>query len=84
MSLELDPRCDLPIPQPLEKEFYQYHNEQPLNNNNSVSPSHTPAQQHGLKNYTKFFFSIALGVITVLAIVAAAVGGSIAVKRSHE
>ena len=87
MSLELDPRIDLPIPQQPEKEPYPHHNEEQMDNGTyPIGPytSHTSAQQHGPKTSTVFLLGAALAIMTVLAVVAAAVGGSIAARRRHE
>ena len=83
MSLELDRRTDLPILQSPGQEPYQ-----PQTNHNAHQSGHstlyTSPREHVPKKPTVFLLGTALAAMTVLAVVAAAVGGSIAMKRKHE
>ena len=86
MSIELA-RSDLPIPQQPEKESYHDQNEQTMDKNAfpvGHYTSHTSALQPTPNKSTSFLLSTVLAVMTVLVVVAAAVGGSIAVGRKHE
>ena len=89
MSLEVDHRDDnLPIPEEADKEachFSQIPNG-PLAYHalSSASPSAQDHTQHTNKRKLPWALMIALAIMTVLAIVAAAVGGSAAIRRQNE
>ena len=87
MSLEVDRRNDLPIPQQPQKEPYQYQDEKQsrgyayaVANNDSSTSTH----QRFSKRSTVFLLATALAIMTILAVIAAALGGSTAVKRRNE
>ena len=91
MSLELDQRSDLPIPQRSysisEKESYRYQGDEQADNTAYPTGDYTPhtsAQLHTFKRSTVVLLSTALAVIVILAVVAAAVGGSIAEERKNK
>ena len=94
MSIELDRRTDLPIPQPPKQPPYQHQEEKQTHYNAyqigpyTSDPSarlHAPkTTTHAPRKSTLFLLSAALAIMTVLAVVTAAIGGSIAVRRKHE
>lgn len=91
MSLELDQRSDLPIPQRSysisQKESYRYQGDEQADNTAYPTGDYTPhtsAQLHTFKRSTVVLLSTALAVIVILAVVAAAVGGSIAEERKNK
>lgn len=89
MSLEVDRRDDLPIPQDGHKGALANEAEKQVQD-----PMHstrddgfqkpTPEHQHRGERKTILFLSAALVFMSILAIIAAAVGGSIATKRAHK
>lgn len=86
MSLELDRRDDLPIPQHADKEPYTPQNEKENHNYLYSAGDHDASKSLAThpRQKTTTLLSIALAIMTILAIVAAAVGGAIAGKRGHE
>ena len=85
MSLEVDHRDNLPIPYQPQSEHYGSQNGKESYAYSAVDhapiPS-APTQQRNTK--TVLLLSIALTVMTILAVVAAAVGGSKAVKWKNQ
>lgn len=91
MSLEVDRRNELPIPLESQKEPFRYQSEPEKRDQNYPysTGDHRPvtslsAQQQHNEKATILFLSIAFAVMTVLAVVAAGIGGSIAAKRGHK
>lgn len=93
MSLELDNRGhDLPIPDQAQKETYDLMHEKqhgqgfvhPVYLDTTPSPSLEKEQPRKRSSSTPFLLGTALAIMTVLAVIAAAVGGSIATQRQNE
>ena len=91
MSLEVDHRVGVSRCEQPQKEAYRYSDEKEIHRSacsaiNGVSSLCASASiaETTPKRSTTWLLAIALGVVTVLAIVAAAVGGSTAVKRKNE
>ncbi|KAL8826306.1 MAG: hypothetical protein Q9191_003877 [Dirinaria sp. TL-2023a] len=88
MSLEVDRRTDLPFPQQAQKEAYRYQNNEKESQSYAYAiadnGSPTPTQQRSSKRSSISLLAVALAVMTILAVVAAAVGGSIAEKRKND
>ncbi|KAL8720403.1 MAG: hypothetical protein Q9225_002723 [Loekoesia sp. 1 TL-2023] len=86
MSLEVDHRDNLPILQQPHKEVYSEKSSQshvyPAINNQSPGPA--TMQQRAFWKSPVLLLSIALAIVTILAAIAAGVGGSIAVQRKNE
>ena len=87
-GLELDRRnhSAIALSKPEEREVYAYYH-QPSGAQTSPTPVASepgfPSKRfHGLRP-TTLVLSVALAVVAVLAVVAAAVGGSLAAKRGH-
>lgn len=93
MSLEVDGRSQLPEVQQPEKESYAYANLPAAGQAKTAEPfgasdkGDYEARPQGKKIFglraTTLALGVALAVVTILAIVAAAVGGSLAAKRNH-
>lgn len=89
MSLEVDQRgSDLPMLDQAEKESYRTEEREhrvhvyPTHDNASTPPPSSKEQSR--RKGMPLMLAIALAVMTVLAIVAAAIGGSTAAKRKNE
>ncbi|KAI4229834.1 MAG: hypothetical protein L6R40_008044 [Gallowayella cf. fulva] len=90
MSLELDTRTRSTFTLQPGKEPIDYHHEKESRGpvyaliNNHVSPTPPPARQSPPPRLPMILLIIALAIMTALAILAAALGGSISVKRQNE
>ena len=91
MSLEVDHRVGALYGRQPQKEVNSYSSEKESHlctatavKNRALLGASIPTGQLGPKKTTTWLLAITLGVVTVLAIVAAAVGGSTAVKRTKE
>ena len=91
MSLEVDRRDDLPIPQESQKEPFRYDEtgkearDYAYSNGDNGPSRFVPGQQkHSRQKSTVLFLSVALALMTILAALAAGIGGSLAAKRGNE
>ena len=90
MSLELDLRDETPVVAQPDNEGYKYSYMGPAYKHDAPPPqisASEPAQRNlkwcGLRRVT-VVLSAALALATILAIIAAGVGGSLAAKRSNQ
>ena len=89
MSLEVDRRDDLPIPHQPQKEVFDYRDHKSSHyyaypTVDGLSPKPTIAQERAFRRSPVLFLTIALAVMTILAAVAAGIGGSIATSRKNQ
>lgn len=87
MSLEVDRRDDGPIPQESEKSSFSDQSEKQTHIPTTSTDGYawgTPTHQQHPKKSSVLHLGIALAIMTVLAVVAAAAAGSMAVKWKHE
>lgn len=89
MSLEVDRRNDAPIPQETQLDLSRDQAEKQIRHDpylaeNNAPMKLAPIQRQAGKKSTILVLGFALAIMTVLATLAAGVGGSLAAKRLHE
>lgn len=86
MSLEVDRCNDLPIPRQPEKGTHRHQDENESHGDMypAAGDNASPRQQNARQRSTIMLLSIALAAMTVLAVIAAGLGGGLAARRGRE